>query len=73
MTSQPANPQGSFVTKRTQRKSVTINEIITDEYETALNARAERFHGKKRPKGKVRRVSSRCDAHGASACSLTLR
>ena len=54
MTSVSAHPQGSFVTKRTNRKSVTINEIIKDEHEQARHARAERFHGKRRPKGKVR-------------------
>ena len=72
MTSVSAYPQKSFVTKKVSRKSVTINEIIKDEHEHARHVRAERFHGKQVPKGKVRHSRERvCSL--ARACSPAMR
>ena len=57
MTSVSAYPQKSFITKM-KKKTVTINEIIKDEHEHARHVRAERFHGKKKPRPKVRQRCS---------------
>ena len=63
MTSVSAYPQKSFITKTMTKHTVTINEIIKDEHEHARHVRAQRFHGKKVPKSKVRRI-------GGSICRV---
>ena len=73
MTSVSAYPQKSFVTKKISRKSVTINEIIKDEHEHARHVRAERFHGKQAPKGKVRHSRERVCALARARSPATRR
>ena len=53
----PQPGQGSFITKRISRKSVTINDIIVDDFERQRHERAQQYYGKKRPAPKVRALS----------------
>ena len=64
----PQPGQGSFITKRISRKSVTINDIIVDDFERQRHERAQQYYGKKRPAPKVRALSSRPAAVACARC-----
>ena len=68
----PQPGQGSFITKRISRKSVTINDIIVDDFERQRHERAQQYYGKKRPAPKVRALSSRPAAVACARCLLSL-